>query len=205
MTEAEKKKALEMLAAKWGDGLSEEDYRTLELSYRSMAAEYKGVISPRLELNLIDISKWRLERDKCVKSGDVQAAKRYTDMIKATMDSEAMKVGDAKPVEAMRADGLAQRLEEMGLLKDGVLLLDGVIDYIRNDRGTYSMSRDAIDAMMLSMTNAYRFNNGLSEIPELPEDMRIQDKLGEFLETPTMEEKNLMMELGIVNGKRGDS
>ena len=205
MTEAQKKEALERLAAKWGEGLSEDEYRSLETSYRSMAAEYKGAISPRLELNLIDISKWRLERDKCIKAGDTAAAKRYTDMIKATMDSEAMKVGDAKPVEAIRADGLAQRLEDMGLLKDGILLLNGVIDYIRNDRGNYQMSRDAIDAMMLSMTNAYRFNNGLSEIPGLPEDMRIQDKLGEFLEAPTMEEKSVAMELGMLNGKRGDS
>ena len=93
------------------------------------------------------------------------------------------------------------KLKDMGLLKDGVLLLDGVIDYIRNDRGNYQMSRDAVDAMMLSMTNAYRFNNGLSEIPELPEDMRIQDKLGEFLDTPTMDERNIMMELGMVGSK----
>ena len=126
-------------------------------------------------------------------------------MIRATMDSEAMKVGDTKPTEAMRADGLAQRLEELNLLKDGTLVLKNVIEYIQNDRGSYQISRDAIDLMMLSMTNAYRFNNGLSEIPELPEDMRIQDKLGEFLETPTMEEKNTMLELGMVPNKRGDS
>lgn len=204
MTEAQKKEALERLAAKWGDGLSEDEYRSLETSYRSMAAEYKGAITPRLELNLIDISKWRLERDKCIKAGDTAAAKRYTDMIKATMESEAMKVGDARSVEAVRADGLVKRLEDKGLMKDGVLLLNGVIEYIRNDKGHYQMSRDAIDTMMLSMVNAYRFNNGLSEIPELPEDVRIQDRLGEFMAAPTAEEKSVMMDLGLTNG-RGES
>lgn len=204
MTEAQKKEALERLAAKWGEGLSEDEYRSLETSYRSMAAEYKGAITPRLELNLIDISKWRLERDKCIKAGDTAAAKRYTDMIKATMESEAMKVGDARSVEAVRADGLVKRLEDKGLMKDGVLLLNGVIEYIRNDKGHYQMSRDAIDTMMLSMTNAYRFNNGLSEIPELPEDVRIQDRLGEFMAAPTAEEKSVMMDLGLTNG-RGES
>lgn len=205
MTEAQKKEALERLAAKWGDGLSEEEYRSLELSYRSMAAEYKGAITPRLELNLIDISKWRLERDKCIKAGDTAAAKRYTDMIKATMESEAMKVGDARSVEAVRVDGLVKRLEDRGLLKDGVLLLKGVIEYIRNDKGHYQMSRDAVDAMMLSMVNAYRFNNGLSEVPELPEDVRIQDRLGEFMAAPTAEEKSVMMDLGLATGNRGES
>ena len=204
MTEAQKKEALERLAAKWGEGLSEDEYRSLETSYRSMAAEYKGAITPRLELNLIDISKWRLERDKCIKAGDTAAAKRYTDMIKATMESEAMKVGDARSVEAVRADGLVKRLEDKGLMKDGVLLLNGVIEYIRNDKGHYQMSRDAIDTMMLSMVNAYRFNNGLSEIPELPEDVRIQDRLGEFMAAPTAEEKSVMMDLGMTNG-RGES
>ena len=115
MTEEQKREALEKLAAKWGDGLTEDEYRSLELSYRSMAAEYKGLITPRLELNLIDISKWRLERDKSIKAGDTAAAKRYTDMIKSTMDSEAMKVGDSRQVEHIRIDGMAQRLEDMGV------------------------------------------------------------------------------------------
>lgn len=202
--ESNQREALDRMEAKWGEGFSEAEYRTLERTYNSLAAEYRGAINPRLELNLIDISKWRLERDKAVKAGDTAAAKRFTDMIKATLDSEAMKVGDTKPTEAMRADGLAQRLEELNLLKDGTLVLKNVIEYIRNDRGSYQISRDAIDAMMLSMTNAYRFNNGLSEIPELPEDMRIQDKLGEFLETPTMEERSTMLELGMAPVKRGD-
>lgn len=192
----------EQLEQKWGEGLEAEDYKALERTYKSLAAEYRGVINPRLELNLIDISKWRLERDKCVKRGDTASAKRYTDMIKATLDSEAMKVGDAKPVEAIRIDGLADKLEKMGLLKDGNLVLSKVINYVKNDRGNYQMSRDSIDAMMLSMINAYRFNNGISEIPELPAEVRVQDRLGEFLAVPTLSEKETLMELGMMPGQR---
>lgn len=196
-------KARQRAIAKWGEGYSEAEYRTLERTYDSLAAEYRGAINPRLELNLIDISKWRMERDRCVSSGDTAAAKRYTDMIKATLDSEAMKVGDAKRVEAIRVDGLADRLEKMGMLKDGELLLTKVVEYIRTDRAKFQLSRDAVDAMMLSMTNAYRFNNGLSELAELPEDMRIQDKLGEFLENQPQRERDLMLELGMVPAKEG--
>lgn len=203
--ESNQREALDQMEAKWGEGFSEAEYRTLERTYNSLAAEYRGAINPRLELNLIDISKWRLERDKAVKAGDTAAAKRFTDMIKATLDSEAMKVGDAKPIEPIRVDGLADRLERMGLLKNGVLVLKNVISYIQNDRGNYQVSRDAIDAMMLSMTNAYRFNNGLSEIPELPDNMRIQDLLGEFLATPTQEERSTMMELGLLPSKGRES
>lgn len=196
-------KARQRAIAKWGEGYSEAEYRTLERTYDSLAAEYRGAINPRLELNLIDISKWRMERDRCVSSGDTAAAKRYTDMIKATLDSEAMKVGDAKRVEAIRVDGLADRLEKMGMLKDGELLLTKVVEYIRTDRAKFQLSRDAVDAMMLSMINAYRFNNGLSELAELPENMRIQDKLGEFLENQPQRERDLMLELGMVPAKEG--
>lgn len=196
-------KARQRAIAKWGEGYSEAEYRTLERTYDSLAAEYRGAINPRLELNLIDISKWRMERDRCVSSGDTAAAKRYTDMIKATLDSEAMKVGDAKRVEAIRVDGLADRLEKMGMLKDGELLLTKVVEYIRTDRAKFQLSRDAVDAMMLSMINAYRFNNGLSELAELPDDMRIQDKLGEFLENQPQRERDLMLELGMVPAKEG--
>ena len=196
-------KARQRAIAKWGEGYSEAEYRTLERTYDSLAAEYRGAINPRLELNLIDISKWRMERDRCVSSGDTAAAKRYTDMIKATLDSEAMKVGDAKRVETIRVDGLADRLEKMGMLKDGELLLTKVVEYIRTDRAKFQLSRDAVDAMMLSMINAYRFNNGLSELAELPEDMRIQDKLGEFLGNQPQRERDLMLELGMVPAKEG--
>lgn len=191
------------MADKWGEGLEEDEYRYLEKSYRSLVAGYKGALTPRLELNILDICKYRLERDKAVRKNDTAAAKRYTDMIKVIMDSEAMKVGDKKQAEAARVDGLVDKLEQMGLMKDGELSLQRVIQYIKTDKGQFEASRDAIDSMMLSMINAYRFNNGLSEITELPEDLRVQDRLGEFVDAPLLSERNNMNELGMSPAHRG--
>ena len=201
MTPEERAERLEKM---FGGGFTEEDYKYLLRTYNSLAAEYKGMITPRLQMNLIDLAKWRLEREKAVKAGDTQSAKRLSDMIKATMDSEAMKVGDSKQVEALRVDGLAERLERKGLMQDGMLQIQKVVGYIRKDAAQFNMSRDAIDAMMLSMVNAYRFNNGLADLIELPEDMKVQDKLGEFLETPTEFEKGLRNELGMNGGGDAD-
>lgn len=188
---------------KWGEGLEEDEYRYLEKSYRSLVSGYKGDLTPRLELNILDICKYRLERDKAVRRNDTAAAKRYTDMIKIIMDSEAMKVGDKKQAETARVDGLVDRLEQMGLMKDGELLLQRVIQYIKIDKGQFEASRDAIDSMMLSMINAYRFNNGLSDIVELPEDLKVQDRLGEFVDAPLLSERNTMNELGMASSIRG--
>ena len=191
-----------VMADKWGEGLEEDDYRYLEKSYKSLVASYKGAVTPRLEMNILDICKYRLERDKAVRRNDTASAKRYTDMIKVIMDSEAMKVGDKKQAEPARVDGLVDRLEQMGLMKNGELKLQEVIRYIRTDKGQYEASRDAIDSMMLSMINAYRFNNGLSDIVELPEDLKVQDKLGEFVEAPTTMERNIMNELGMASQRK---
>lgn len=188
---------------KWGEGLEEDEYRYLEKSYRSLVSGYKGALTPRLELNILDICKYRLERDKAVRRNDTAAAKRYTDMIKIIMDSEAMKVGDKKQAETARVDGLVDRLEQMGLMKDGELLLQRVVQYIKTDKGQFEASRDAIDSMMLSMINAYRFNNGLSDIVELPEDLKVQDRLGEFVDAPLLSERNTMNELGMSSSIRG--
>lgn len=191
------------LADRWGEGLEESEYSYLEKSYKSLIASYKGAVTPRLQMNILDICKYRLERDKAVRRNDTASAKRYTDMIKIIMDSEAMKVGDKKQSEPARVDGLVDRLEQMGLMKNGELMLQSVINYIKTDKGQFETSRDAIDSMMLSMINAYRFNNGLSDIVELPEDLRVQDRLGEFVEAPTMDERNIMNELGMASQRKG--
>ena len=199
LTEAERMR----YSAKWGEGRTDEQYKELQRTYDSLAAEYKGAITPRMELNLRDISTWRLERSEAVAGGDIASAKRLTEMIKTTMDSEAMKAGDAKPVEKFRVDSFVDALEKKGLLRDGALLMEGVIHYIQNDKGNFTMSRDAIDAMMLSIVNAMRFNNGMTELPELTEELEIRDRLGEFVKQPSVQERNTMMELGMTAPRRG--
>ena len=48
------------------------------------------------------------------------------------------------------------------------------------------------------MVNTTRVNDGLSELPTLPPDMRLRDDLGEFAEEPDEQEKESYKELGIV-------
>ena len=192
------KRRSDRLIAKWGsDNYTDDDVRYLEGAYNSLASEYKGNINPRLEMNIVDICKWRLERERCVRSGDVAGAKRYTEMIKTTMDSEAMKVGDSKAQEAFRVDSLVERLEQKGLLRDGVFVLENVVEYVKTDGGRFDMSRDALDTMMLSMLNAYRFNQGMGELTDLEQEMRVVDKLGEFMEVPDEVERRTMFDLGV--------
>ena len=94
-------------------------------------------------------------------------------------------------------------LEKHGMMKDGVFLLNGVINYIRNDKGRFNMSRDALDAQILAITNTMRMNNGLSELVELPEELQVQDRLGEFMAEPSFKERETMMELGMAVRRQG--
>lgn len=193
---------MEEFHRRWGDGPDEAPYtlkvyEQMQRNYDSLASEYKGAITPRLEMALIDLARLRYLRDEEMRKGNGKDAKTYQEMIDKVMTGEAMKAGDAKPTEKFAIDSLATRLEARGLMDNGVLILENVIDYIRNDHGVYHMSKDAIDMCLLSMLNAIRFNNGLSELTELPEDMKVQDKFGEFLPEPTQDEKNAMMEFGM--------
>ena len=191
----------EKLQERWGD-YSDEDYIALERNYRNLINDNHDVFD-EVAMHLRNIAEWLLLQKKAIRMGDTKMSTALNANIK---QSFAM-VKDAREqkVTAKRSiDGLVRRLEERGMLKDGVMILEGVVDYIRNDHGTYHMSKDAADAMMLSIVNAMRFNNGLSDLMELPEDMQVQDRLGEFIDEPTLEEKQTMMELGLYgSGKPG--
>ena len=93
MSEEQRKQLFE----KWGEDYSDKELWELERTYKSLADDYKGGLSSRQRMNLIDLSRWRLERQKQIDAGDINAAKKISDMIKATMDSEAMKATDIKP------------------------------------------------------------------------------------------------------------
>ena len=85
-----------------------------------------------------------------------------------------------------------------------MLILENVTQYVQTDKGAFHMSRDALDMCMLSIYNAMRFNNGLSEVTEIPREMLVQDMLGEFLDSTTPGERNTMMELGMYGAPKGD-
>lgn len=187
---------------KWGTGSEEapykdEDYRMMENAYDSMAEDYKGGVPKRADNAIIGIAKTIRLRDKAIESGDAAEAKKWQEVIDKMMTGEALKVGDAKPIEKFNIGSLAVRLEERGLMDNGILILDKVIDYIQNDHGTFHMSKDAMDLCMLSIYNATMFNNGLPEVSELPENIRVQNRYGEFLPEPTQEEKNAALEFGM--------
>jgi hypothetical protein len=54
-----------------------------------------------------------------------------------------------------------------------------------------------MDLSLLAMYNAMMYNNGLPEMDDLPEAVRIQNRFGEFLAEPTQEEKEAAMEFGM--------
>ena len=64
---------------------TEKELKELENIYKEQAAEYKGAITPRVDMSIREISICRLEWKKRVGMGDTQGAKRYMDMIKDAM------------------------------------------------------------------------------------------------------------------------
>lgn len=191
----------EKLEDRWGEEWTDEEFIALERNYRNLANDNTDIFSD-VAMHLRDIAEWMLRRKKAIQFGDTKMVTSLNASIKQSF-SMIKDAREQKAVAKRTVDGLVRRLEEKGMLKDGVMLLDGVVDYIRNDHGTYHMSKDVADGMMLSIINAMRFNNGVSELVELPEELRVQDLLGEFVDEPTYGEKQKLFELGLFGGKAG--
>lgn len=194
--------ALAELKKRWGTGNEEhpytaKDYEMMQETYESFAAEYKGVLPARTKAAIIRIAEATLKYSLAADKGDAVDAKRWQEVIDKIMAGEALKVGDVQAVEKFNISGLAQRLEEKGLMDNGVLVLENVIKYVQNDHGVFHMSKDAMDLSLLCMYNAMMYNNGLPEVDELPEAIKIQNRFGEFLAEPTQEEKEAAMEFGM--------
>jgi hypothetical protein len=193
---------LAALKKRWGDGPEEnpytiKQYEMLQDTYDSFASEYKGGLPARTKTAITRMAEAALKYTLAVDRNDSTDAKKWQEIIDKIMAGEALKVGDAKPVEKFSISGLAQGLEEKGMMDEGVLVLDGVIDYVKNDHGVFHVSKDAMDASLLGIYNAMMYNNGLPESDELPESIRVQNMFGEFLEAPTLDEQNAAMEFGI--------
>ena len=190
----------ERLEERWGEEWSDEDFIALERNYRNLANDNTDIFSD-VAMHLRDIAEWMLRRKKAIHVGDTKMVTSLNASIRQSF-SMIKDAREQKNVAKRTVDGFVRRLEEKGMLKDGVMLLDGVLDYIQNDHGTYHMSHDAADGMMLSIINAMRFNNGVNELVELPEDLRVQDRLGEFVDEPTFGEREVLFELGITVPKK---
>lgn len=183
---------------RWGSGLGDSEYEELERKYRVESHEFKGNITPRIEKNLIALSKLDVEFDKAVREGDFDTANRITDIIKKTRDMESMKASDEKPAEEMRVDAVVDALERRGAMTDGTLcdretLLKWIADATH---GHYSTSLDVIDTVMLVTENARRRTEGERPLAAVPRNLQIKDEWNELETEMTEQEKAVMQELG---------
>lgn len=190
----------------WGENSAKnpytsEDYDELDRIYEALASDLMaaGGVSVKQEFILRDCAKITLDRDKMRAIGQYDKAAKLNKMVQDNLSSEGLRKRDAKPIDDLRIDGIVDRLEKAGLLKNGKQCSpDEMFEILFHRRPKYSYTKDAAEQILLYMANTTRVNDGLSELPTLPPDMRLRDDLGEFAEEPDEQEKESYKELGIV-------
>lgn len=190
----------------WGENSAKnpytsEDYDELDRIYEALSSDLMaaGGVSVKQEFILRDCAKMTLDRDKMRAIGQYDKAAKLNKMVQDNLSSEGLRKRDAKPIDDLRIDGIVDRLEKAGLLKNGKQCSpDEMFEILFHRRPKYSYTKDAAEQILLYMTNTTRVNDGLSELPTLPPDMRLRDDLGEFAEKPDEQEKETYKELGIV-------
>lgn len=189
---------VDKLREKWGWDTPEDDFPELEKKYETESHEFKGNITPRIEKNLIALSKLDLDFDRAMADKDFDTANRITDIIKKTRDMESMRASDDKPTEEMRVDALVDALERRGAMTDGTLcdrltLLRWISEATHTH---YNASLDIIDAVMLASENARRRTEGEQMLTMVPEYLQVEDTFGELERSMTPQEMTVMRELG---------
>lgn len=190
----------------WGENSAKnpytsEDYDELDRIYEALASDLMaaGGVSVKQEFILRDCAKMTLDRDKMRAIGQYDKAAKLNKMVQDNLSSEGLRKRDAKPIDDLRIDGIVDRLEKAGLLKNGKQCSpDEMFEILFHRRPKYSYTKDAAEQILLYMANTTRVNDGLSELPTLPPDMRLRDDLVEFAEEPDEQEKESYKELGIV-------
>ncbi len=190
----------------WGENSAKnpytaEDYDELDRIYDALASDLMaaGGVSVKQEFILRDCAKMTLDRDKMRAIGQYDKAAKLNKMVQDNLSSEGLRKRDAKPIDDLRIDGIVDRLEKAGLLKNGKQCSpDEMFEILFHRRPKYSYTKDAAEQILLYIANTTRVNDGLSELPTLPPDMRLRDDLGEFAEEPDEQEKESYKELGIV-------
>lgn len=190
----------------WGENSAKnpytsEDYDELDRIYEALASDLMaaGGVSVKQEFILRDCAKMTLDRDKMRAIGQYDKAAKLNKMVQDNLSSEGLRKRDAKPIDDLRIDGIVDRLEKAGLLKNGKQCSpDEMFEILFHRRPKYSYTKDAAEQILLYIANTTRVNDGLSELPTLPPDMRLRDDLGEFAEEPNEQEKESYKELGIV-------
>ena len=189
---------------KWGSGLSDAEYEELDRKYEVESHEFKGNMTPRIEKNLIALSKLDVEFDRAMREGDFDKANRITDIIKKTRDMESLRASDDKPTEEMRVDAIVDALEKRGAMTDGTLCdRETLLKWIeKSTHAHYNTSLDIIDAVMLVSENARRRTEGERVLNTLPDYLQVQDKYGELEIGMTEQEQAVMKELGRLPPRR---
>ena len=202
--EEEKAERQEAWRTKWGSGLFDAEYEELDRKYEVESHEFKGNITPRIEKNLIALSKLDVEFDRAMRETDFDKANRITDIIKKTRDMESLRASDDKPTEELRVDAIVDALERRGAMTNGTLLgREELLKWIAESTRThYSTSLDIIDAVMLVSENARRRTEGERVLSTLPEYLQVEDKYGELEIGMTDQEKTVMKELGRLPPRR---
>ena len=200
----------------WGENSAKypytaEDYSELDRIYDALASDLMaaGGVSVKQEFILRDCAKMTLDRDKMRAIGQYDKAAKLNKMIQDNLSSEGLRKRDAKPIDDLRIDGIVDRLEKAGLLKNGKQCApDEMFQILFHRRPKYAYTKDAAEQVLLFMANTTRLNDGAPELPTLPDGTRLHDDLGEFAEKPNAQERETYRELGIVkmppekNGKR---
>ena len=190
----------------WGENSAKnpytsEDYDELDRIYEALSSDLMaaGGVSVKQEFILRDCAKMTLDRDKMRAIGQYDKAAKLNKMVQDNLSSEGLRKRDAKPIDDLRIDGIVDRLEKAGLLKNGKQCSpDEMFEILFHRRPKYSYTKDAAEQILLYIANTTRVNDGLSELPTLPPDMRLRDDLGAFAEEPDEQEKESYKELGIV-------
>ena len=200
--DAEERK--EAWLAKWGGGLTDSEYEELDRKYEVESHEFKGNITPRIDKNLIALSKLDVEFDRAMRDSDFDTANRITDIIKKTRDMESLRASDDKPTEEMRVDAIVDALERRGAMTDGTLLgRDELLKWIaESTRAHYSTSLDIIDAVMLASENARRRTEGDRALTAVPKYLQVKDDFGELEIAMTDTERDVMKDLGKLPPRR---
>lgn len=193
---------------RWGvsEGYTSADYEELDRQYQNRLGSYKGwTITPQMEDTLIKVVKWNRLTDKLLAASKFKEASSLQSMVEKMLTSENMRKKDELPAEAMRIDALVECLERAGLMKNGTLLSydelvmalwDGFIG-----KPKYDYTIDACDAMIMSIINATRKNDGLDPIVALPDDLVVHDTRGEFAKEASAKEIENMKYAGITSGR----
>ena len=189
---------------KWGSGLTDSEYEELDRKYEVESHEFKGNITPRIDKNLIALSKLDVEFDRAMRDGDFDTANRITDIIKKTRDMESLRASDDKPTEEMRVDAIVDALERRGAMTDGTLLgRDELLKWIADaTKAHYSTSLDIIDAVMLASENARRRTEGDRALTAVPDYLQVRDDFGELEIVMTEAERTVMQDLGKLPPRR---